>query len=112
MRIMMDCDTGITMPWPSCTLGSPDAELIGVTGVFGNVQESNSRGLLDCLGGRISLCMKVPANRHIGARPWDRREAVYRPMSGPMGKTDLRGNSLASFFVLPRQYIGVMVWRQ
>ena len=55
MRIMMDCDTGIDDALAILyLLGSPDAELIGVTGVFGNVQESvavlNSRGLLDCLG--------------------------------------------------------------
>ena len=40
MRIMMDCDTGIDDALAILyLLGSPDAELIGVTGVFGNVQE-------------------------------------------------------------------------
>ena len=55
MRIMMDCDTGIDDALAILyLLGSPDAELIGVTAGFGNVQGSvavrNSRGLLDCLG--------------------------------------------------------------
>ena len=65
MRIMMDCDTGIDDALAILyLLGSPDAELIGVTGVW---LYATAAACWTALGGRISLCMKVPANRHIGS---------------------------------------------
>lgn len=72
MRIMMDCDTGIDDALAILyLLGSPDAELIGVTGVSAMCRRvwlyATAAACWTALGGRISLCMKVPANRHIGS---------------------------------------------
>lgn len=53
-RIFLSCDTGIDDALAILYLVESHADLVGVSGVFGNVQEEvatrNSRGLLDFLG--------------------------------------------------------------
>lgn len=75
MKLICDLDTGIDDALAiAYALGSPDAELIGITGTYGNVTVeqgvANSRRLLEVLG-----APGIPVFPGIG-HPWGKREFV------------------------------------
>ena len=80
MKLILDLDTGIDDALAiAYALGSPDAELVGITGTYGNVTVeqgvANSRRLLEILG-----APGIPVLPGIG-HPWGKREFVRKDAS-------------------------------